>query len=42
MTYKEKSEEQIDYFKNPELIDTSRGRELLKQGKVVFLTKDKK
>lgn len=39
MTYKRKAKLKPDMSKNPDQIDLSRGRELLKQGKVKILKK---
>lgn len=39
MAYKRKAKPKEDMNKNPDQIDLSRGRELLKQGKVKILKK---
>lgn len=39
MSYKRKAKKKPDLSKNPDKIDLSRGRELLKQGKVKILKK---
>lgn len=39
MTYKRKAEVKQDLRRNPDQVDTSKGREYLKQGKVKYLKK---
>lgn len=39
MTYKRKAKPKPDMSKNPDKVDLSKGRELLKQGKVKYLKK---
>lgn len=39
MSYKRVSKKKEGFIKNPKDVDTSKGREFLKQGKVKILTK---
>ena len=39
MSYNRKAKEKVDLNKNPDKVDTSKGREYLEQGRVKYLKK---